>query len=84
MGSIFGQDSGSPVQTDISDILSICAARKVFGKGDPIYLDYGGTSPVDPSVFDSMTEFFVSNWENPSSSHVHGQVTRFISFGRIS
>ncbi|EKX44396.1 hypothetical protein GUITHDRAFT_139922 [Guillardia theta CCMP2712] len=47
----------------------------MFGKGDPIYLDYGGTSPVDPSVFDSMKEFFVSNWGNPSSSHVYGQLT---------
>uniref|UniRef100_A0A7S0I177 cysteine desulfurase n=1 Tax=Hanusia phi TaxID=3032 RepID=A0A7S0I177_9CRYP len=45
----------------------------MFGNDDPIYLDYGGTSPVDPSVFDCMKEFYLNNWGNPSSSHVYGQ-----------
>eukprot|EP00960_Hanusia_phi_P053738 762436-Hanusia_phi.AAC.1 len=60
--------------------MSIPRARMsgMFGNDDPIYLDYGGTSPVDPSVFDCMKEFYLNNWGNPSSSHVYGQVRKYL------
>lgn len=37
-----------------------------------IYLDYNGTTPVDPRVAEVMTPFIHSYFGNPSSSHAFG------------
>ncbi len=36
--------------------------------GDPIYLDYNGTTPVDPEVLDAMLPFLRGEFGNPSSA----------------
>ncbi len=38
----------------------------------PIYLDYNGTTPLDPEVIDAMRPFLESHFGNPSSSHFYG------------
>lgn len=39
----------------------------------PIYLDYNGTTPVDPRVAAVISEHIRLDFGNPSSSHVYGQ-----------
>ncbi len=38
----------------------------------PIYLDYNGTTPIDPEVLDAMRPFLYDEFGNPSSSHWYG------------
>jgi cysteine desulfurase len=38
-----------------------------------IYLDYNATTPIAPSVIESMLPFFSSHYGNPSSSHAMGR-----------
>jgi cysteine desulfurase len=38
-----------------------------------IYLDYNGTTPINPLVLDAMMPFFTVHFGNPSSSHYYGQ-----------
>ena len=38
----------------------------------PIYLDYNGTTPLDPGVLDAMIPFLAEEFGNPSSSHWYG------------
>ena len=38
----------------------------------PIYLDYNGTSPLDPEVIAAMRTFLEEEFGNPSSSHWFG------------
>lgn len=38
-----------------------------------IYLDYNATTPIAPSVIESMLPFFSNHYGNPSSSHVMGR-----------
>jgi len=38
----------------------------------PIYLDYNGTTPLDPEVLDAMLPFLGDEFGNPSSSHWYG------------
>ncbi|MBB5347054.1 cysteine desulfurase [Desulfoprunum benzoelyticum] len=38
----------------------------------PIYLDYNGTTPLDPEVYTAMWPFFETEFGNPSSSHWYG------------
>lgn len=38
----------------------------------PIYLDYNGTTPVDPEVFKAMRPFLEEHFGNPSSNHWYG------------
>ncbi len=38
----------------------------------PIYLDYNGTTPLDPEVIAVMRTFMESEFGNPSSSHWYG------------
>ena len=38
----------------------------------PIYLDYNGTTPLDPAVIEAMRPFMESEFGNPSSSHWYG------------
>ncbi len=40
--------------------------------GKPIYLDYNGTTPLDPEVVDAMKQFLEEDFGNPSSSHLYG------------
>ncbi len=42
----------------------------------PIYLDYNGTTPIDPRVFTVMREFYESEFGNPSSSHFYGLIPK--------
>ncbi len=42
-------------------------------KSDPVYLDYNGTTPVDPRVADAIIPFIRTHFGNPSSSHVYGK-----------
>ncbi len=38
----------------------------------PIYLDYNGTTPLDPEVIAAMKPFLEDEFGNPSSSHLYG------------
>jgi cysteine desulfurase len=38
----------------------------------PIYLDYNGTTPLDPEVIEAMRPFWETEFGNPSSSHWYG------------
>ena len=40
------------------------------------YLDYNGTTPVYPEVFEAMTPFFKEHFGNPSSGHLFGTTPR--------
>ncbi|VEP38961.1 Cysteine desulfurase IscS [Tessaracoccus lapidicaptus] len=44
--------------------------------GRPVYLDYNGTTPVDPAVLEAMLPFLSREFGNPSSSHAYGQAAR--------
>ena len=39
----------------------------------PIYLDYNGTTPIDPQVADAMLPYIYEYFGNPSSSHMFGE-----------
>ena len=38
----------------------------------PIYLDYNGTTPIDPEVIEAMRPYLETEFGNPSSSHWYG------------
>lgn len=38
----------------------------------PVYLDYNGTTPLDPEVIEAMRPFFEQEFGNPSSNHWYG------------
>lgn len=42
----------------------------------PIYLDYNGTTPIDPEVIEAMRPFLETEFGNPSSSHWYGIVPK--------
>jgi cysteine desulfurase len=42
----------------------------------PVYLDYNGTTPVDPRVIEAMAPFLETEFGNPSSSHWYGIVPK--------
>lgn len=44
--------------------------------GRPVYLDYNGTTPVDPAVVDAMLPYLRVEFGNPSSSHAYGRAAR--------
>ncbi|GHO46090.1 hypothetical protein KSX_42530 [Ktedonospora formicarum] len=37
----------------------------------PIYLDYNGTTPIDPQVFEAMAPYLMVHFGNPSSTHFY-------------
>ncbi len=41
-------------------------------EGNPIYLDYNATTPLDPAVFEAMQPYLELHFGNPSSSHAFG------------
>jgi cysteine desulfurase len=43
---------------------------------EPIYLDYNGTTPMDPQVIKAMGPFLETEFGNPSSSHWYGIVPK--------
>lgn len=45
-------------------------------EGRPVYLDYNGTTPIDPDVLEVMLPFLSREFGNPSSSHAYGQAAR--------
>lgn len=42
----------------------------------PIYLDYNGTTPIDPRVVDAMLPYLSTHFGNPSSTQAYAQVAR--------
>lgn len=40
----------------------------------PIYLDYNGTTPIDPRVVEAMLPFLLTHFGNPSSTHFYAHV----------
>ena len=42
----------------------------------PIYLDYNGTTPLDPHVIEAMAPFLETEFGNPSSSHWYGIIPK--------
>lgn len=43
---------------------------------DPIYLDYNGTTPVDPAVVEAMLPYLRDHFGNPSTTSVYGKRAR--------
>jgi cysteine desulfurase len=43
---------------------------------DPIVLDYGATTPVDPAVLEAMLPYFTAAWGNAGSTHALGRIAR--------
>src|SRR5260370_21513816 len=41
-----------------------------------VYLDYNGTTPVEPQVLDAMLPYFSADFANASSIHTPGQRAR--------
>ena len=41
-----------------------------------VYLDHAGTTPLDPTVLESMTPYLTHSYGNPSSIHTIGQQAR--------
>jgi len=39
----------------------------------PIYLDYNGTTPIQPEVTKAMLPYFTQHFGNPSSTHYYGK-----------
>lgn len=50
--------------------------KKNERKDECIYLDYNGTTPIEPSVVSAMLPFFKTHFGNPSSSHKYGEVPK--------
>lgn len=44
--------------------------------GSPIYLDYNGTTPVDPAVATAMQPYLTTHFGNPSSDNAFGRFAR--------
>ena len=42
----------------------------------PIYLDYNGTTPIDPAVAEAIAPYLTEYFGNPSSSHRYGWAAR--------
>lgn len=40
----------------------------------PIYLDYNGTTPIDPRVVEAMLPYLTTHFGNPSSTHAYARV----------
>jgi cysteine desulfurase len=45
-------------------------------QGNPIYLDYNATTPIDPAVVDAMLPYLARHFGNASSTHSYGRATR--------
>lgn len=41
-----------------------------------IYLDYAATTPIDPRVWEAMSEVAAHDWGNPSSIHRYGRAAK--------
>ena len=41
-----------------------------------VYLEHAGTTPLDPTVLESMTPYLTHSYGNPSSIHTIGQQAR--------
>ncbi len=41
--------------------------------GQPIYLDYNATTPLDPAVVAALVPYLEGYFGNPSSNHIYGQ-----------
>ena len=48
----------------------------ITAEGDPIYLDYNATTPVDPRAAEAMLPYLTGCYANPSSSHRLGRQAR--------
>ena len=55
---------------------SISTATSLSSKKKSYYLDYNGTTPIYPEVFDAMAPFLKEHFGNPSSSHLFGTEPR--------
>jgi cysteine desulfurase len=60
----------------VKDVTIDLRESYVNHKPKPLYLDYNATTPIDPKVLGSMLPFLQSNFGNPSSSHVYGQIPK--------
>jgi hypothetical protein len=54
----------------------ISSSSKQPNPNKSYYLDYNGTTPVYPEVFDAMTPYLKEHFGNPSSSHLFGTEPR--------
>src|SRR5713226_4575167 len=45
-------------------------------QGNPIYLDYNATTPVDPAFLEAMLPYLSTYFGNPSSTHYYAQAMR--------
>lgn len=51
-------------------------SAKASFNGMPIYLDYNGTTPVDPRVAEAMFPYLAVHFGNPSSGHAYAERPR--------
>jgi cysteine desulfurase len=42
--------------------------------GEPIYLDYNATTPIDPAVVAAMQPYLTTGFGNPSSAHRYATI----------
>jgi cysteine desulfurase len=56
--------------------LSTATATPSTKKPKSYYLDFNGTTPIYPEVFDAMTPYLREHFGNPSSSHLFGTEPR--------
>src|SRR4030095_3151267 len=42
----------------------------------PVYLDYNGTTPIDPEVAQALLPYLTEHFGNPSSTHAYGHLVR--------
>jgi cysteine desulfurase len=58
---------------DIGGIAEVAAGGEPAGlAGQPVYLDYNATTPVDPRVVEVMVPYLGTHFGNPSSAHAYG------------
>jgi len=63
-------------EADVGAVSAATLCLVINAEGDPIYLDYNATTPVDPRVADAMLPYLTGCYGNPSSSHRLGRQAR--------
>lgn len=60
-------------RVSFTDLESLLLTEDTSSTSSCIYLDYNGTTPINPLVLAAMLPFLTVHFGNPSSSHFYGQ-----------